>query len=236
MARNEDELMRTRATLLQRLKDWQDQASWEEFFETYWKLIYGFARKAELTEEEAQDVVQETMFAVAKHMPTFTYNPARGSFKGWLLNMARWRIIDQLRKRPPLNIKHRRLNESSKTTATDTVDAIPDPAAQSLDRHWEVEWQTNLLEAALKNVKRRVDPQKYQLFDCYVKKEWDAQKVAATFGVSVNQVYQAKHRIERIVKVEIARLEKGWTSRVARPAHNARGGGSNPVAATEQVV
>lgn len=203
--------MRTRATLLQRLKDWQDHASWQQFFDTYWKLIYRFARKAELTDQEAQDVVQETMFAVAKHMPTFSYDPARGSFKGWLLNMARWRVIDQLRKRQPLNFKHRVRTDSSTTTGTDTVDGIADPAGQSLDQHWEAEWRKNLREAALDNVKRRIDPEKYQLFDCYVNKEFEAEKVAATFGVSVNQVYQAKHRITKMLETEIARLEKHVT-------------------------
>ena len=200
--------MRTRATLIQRLKNWQDQASWEQFFNTYWKLIYCFARKAELTDQEAQDVVQETMFAVARHMPTFTYDSSRGSFKAWLLNMARWRIIDQFRKRVPLNVKP---SDSSTTTGTDTVEAIADPAGQSLDERWEVEWQTNLAEAALNNVKRRLDPEKYQIFDCYVKKKWTPEKVAATFGVSVNQVYQAKHRITEMVKDEVTRLEKHVT-------------------------
>jgi RNA polymerase sigma-70 factor (ECF subfamily) len=211
MTRNADELIRTRATLLLRLKNWQDQASWEQFFDTYWRLIYRFARKGELTDQEAQDVVQETMFAVAKHIPTFTYDPARGSFKGWLLNMARWRIIDQVRKRSPLREKHRLPADKSGTTGTDTVEAIPDPAGESLDHHWEAEWQTNLFEAALNNVKRRLDPQKYQIFDCYVNKGWDAEKVAATFGVTVNQVYQAKHRIMEMVKIEITRLEKEVT-------------------------
>src|SRR6266498_1052034 len=94
-----DELIPTRATLLQRLKDWQDRSSWQEFFDTYWKLIYGVARKAGLTDAEAQDVVQETLVSVAKHMPTFNYDPALGSFKAWLLNMTRWRMISQFRKR-----------------------------------------------------------------------------------------------------------------------------------------
>src|SRR5947209_4633003 len=94
-----DELIRTRATLIDRLKSWQDQSSWQEFFDTYWKLIYGVARQAGLTDAEAQDVVQETMVAVAKHMPGFRYNAGIGSFKAWLLNMTRWRSIDQLRKR-----------------------------------------------------------------------------------------------------------------------------------------
>src|SRR2546426_12491692 len=101
MHEDADPLIPTRATLLQRLKDWQDQPSWQEFFDTYWRLIYGVARKAGLTESEAEDVVQETMFSVAKHMPSFKYDPAIGSFKGWLLTLTRWRIIFPLGKRGP---------------------------------------------------------------------------------------------------------------------------------------
>ena len=56
----------TRHSLLNRLKDWRDEASWREFFETYWELIYNVARKAGLNDAEAQDVVQETVIAVAK--------------------------------------------------------------------------------------------------------------------------------------------------------------------------
>jgi hypothetical protein len=106
MAEPMDELIPTRATLIQRLKDWQDQSSWQDFFDTYWKLIYGVALKGGLTAAEAQDVVQETMISVAKHMPTFEYDPAIGSFKTWLLNMTRWRITDQLRKRGPFAAGH----------------------------------------------------------------------------------------------------------------------------------
>jgi hypothetical protein len=98
----ENELIRTRTTLINRLKNWQDQASWQEFFDGYWKLIYAFAVKSGLTRTEAQDVVQETMFSVAKHMPNFKYDRRLGSFKAWLMNQARWRISDQFRKRTPV--------------------------------------------------------------------------------------------------------------------------------------
>src|SRR5437762_12030635 len=111
-----NELIPTRATLLQRLKNWQDQSSWQDFFDTYWKLIYGIARKAGLTEAEAQDVVQETMASVAKHMPTFNYNLAIGSFKAWLLNMTHWRIIGQLRKRGPYTEQRPSRNDISNRT------------------------------------------------------------------------------------------------------------------------
>jgi RNA polymerase sigma-70 factor (ECF subfamily) len=63
----------------------------------------------------------------------------------------------------------------------------------------------------LAKVKRRADPQKYQIFDFYVNKEWPAEKVAAKFGVSVDQVYMAKHRVTEMIKEEVKRLEKEMT-------------------------
>src|SRR5438034_10943684 len=105
MSQEKDELIPTRASLLHRLKDWQDQSSWKEFFDTYWRLIYGVARKGGLTDAEAQDAVQETMVLVAKQMPNFKYDPAIGSFKGWLLKTARWCIVAQFRKRDRLPVQ-----------------------------------------------------------------------------------------------------------------------------------
>src|SRR6266571_1178711 len=100
MAHEADELMPTRWTLISRLKRWDDQESWREFFDLYWKLIYGVALKAELSPTEAQEVVQETIISVCKNIKTFKADPAYGSFKAWLLKLTRWRILDQVKKRP----------------------------------------------------------------------------------------------------------------------------------------
>jgi RNA polymerase sigma factor (sigma-70 family) len=207
MKPNENELMRTRASLLHRLKNWQDDASWQDFFKIYWQLIYGVARKAGLSDQEAQDVVQETLISVAKHIPTFKYDPSIGSFKGWLMNMTRWRIIGQFRKRQPVAARE----AQPQSARTDTIDAIPDPNAPDLDAAWEAEWETNLLHAAMANLRRRIDPQRCQVFDFYVNKEWPAEQVAARFGVSVDQVYQTKHRVTELLRDEVGRLEKEIT-------------------------
>ena len=206
MAEPMDELIPTRATLIQRLKDWQDQSSWQDFFDTYWKLIYGVAIKGGLTAAEAQDVVQETMISVAKHMPTFEYDPAIGSFKTWLLNMTRWRITDQLRKRGPFAAGHPASEDTA--TGTRTVDKVADPASPDLDALWDAEWEKNLYDSAIARVKRQLDPQKFQIFDLYVNKVWSAKKVAATFGISVDQVYLAKHRTTELIREEVERLQK----------------------------
>lgn len=204
MRKQTDAFLPTRASLIQRLKDWQDQSSWEEFFNTYWKLIYGVARKAGLTDAEAQDVVQETMASVAKHMPTFRYDPAIGSFKAWLLIMTRWRIVGQFRKRGPFAIQ---IPTSADSTSTALVEKVADPAGQALDAVWEAEWENNLLQAAIAKVRRRIDPQKYQVFDFYVNKDWPPEKVASRFNVSVDQVYVIKHRVTETIREEVKRLE-----------------------------
>ena len=84
-----EQLIQTRQSLLGRLKDWDDDQSWRDFFDTYWRIIYSSARKAGLSDTEAQDVVQETVISVAKKMKEFKYDPALGSFKGWLKQLTR---------------------------------------------------------------------------------------------------------------------------------------------------
>src|SRR5215213_1869068 len=99
MQPNRNEFLPTRWSLLSRLKDWDDQESWRQFFDAYWQLIYNTGCKAGLSHAEAQEVVQEVIISVAKKMGEFKADPASGSFKAWLLNITRWRITDQFRRR-----------------------------------------------------------------------------------------------------------------------------------------
>ena len=198
-------LAATRRSLVDRLQNWEDRKHWQEFFDTYWKLIFSAARKSGLTEAEAQEVVQETVITVAKKVGQLKYDPARGSFKGWLLHITRWRIADQFRKRQP-GEDRRRFADNTRITAT--MERLPDPAAVDLDAMWEKEWQENLLAAAMQRVKKKVEAKQFQIFDCYVRKEWPAQKVATELGVSIGQVYLARHRVTAVLKKEIRALQK----------------------------
>src|SRR4051812_24531093 len=100
--KRDEESLATRWTLIRKLTQADcDEESWNEFYQLYQKLIYGLATKAGLKTAEAEDVVQETMRSVCEKIQNFKPDPAHGSFKSWLLQMARWRVIDQIRKRPP---------------------------------------------------------------------------------------------------------------------------------------
>lgn len=205
---------RTRKSLIERLADWEDQRTWDEFYQTYWRLIYSVSLKAGLKNEEAFDVVQETVLAVAKQWKKGqVYDPAKGSFKTWLMNITRWRIADQFRakQRNPAaaNQAGGTPNADGDERRTATIDRLEgENGADILDQVWEREWMSNLTEVALQRVKKLVSPKQYQIFHAYVVKEWEVAKVTRELGVSQSQVYLAKHRVGALMKDEIEKLKR----------------------------
>ncbi|MBB5350011.1 RNA polymerase sigma-70 factor (ECF subfamily) [Haloferula luteola] len=197
---------RTRKSLIARLDNWEDQRTWDEFYQTYWRLIYAVAIKSGLRPEEAHDCVQETILSIAKQSKKKLYDPEQGSFKTWLMNMTRWRINDQFRKRKKDTAMAGGDWDDDRKTAV--IDRFEDPKGDLLERLWDVEWKKNVAEAALSRVKAKVSPKQYQIFDYYVIRQWDAKKVQDHLGVSMAQVYLAKHRVGAVLKQELARLEE----------------------------
>ena len=196
---------KTRKSLIARLDNWEDQKTWDEFYQTYWRLIYAVAIKAGLRPEEAFDCVQETILSIAKQSKKKLYDPEQGSFKTWLMNMTRWRINDQFRKRKKDTAMMGGEWDDERKTAV--IDRIEDPNGDVLSRLWDVEWKKNVADAALARVKAQVSPKQYQIFDFYVIRQWDPQKVQQKLNVSMAQVYLAKHRVGAVLKKELAKLE-----------------------------
>ncbi len=196
---------KTRKSLIARLDNWEDQRTWDEFYQTYWRLIYSVAIKAGLRPEEAFDCVQETVLSIAKQSKKKLYDPEQGSFKTWLMNMTRWRINDQFRKRKKDTAMTGGDWDDDRKTAV--IDRIEDPNGDVLERLWDVEWKRGIADAALSRVKAQVSPKQYQIFDYYVVRQWEAGKVQKKLNVSMAQVYLAKHRVGSVLKKELAKLE-----------------------------
>ncbi len=209
--------LETRPSLLNRLKSGDDPEGWQEFYRTYGGLIQFFSTKAGLTADEAEEVVQETAIGVARRLPEFTYDPKVCRFKTWLLNLVRWRIQDQLRRRRPVDgLASESLARAggspalprSDTASTATIERIADPAVPEFGAEWDSAWEKNLLAQALEPVRDRIDERQFQVFDLCVAKGWPPADVAQTLGISVARVYLTKHRVSALVKKEVQRLEK----------------------------
>lgn len=113
---------------------------------------------------EADEVVQETMVAVARQIPEFSYDRAIGSFKSWLFTITRRSIGKHLKKRLTGDSES---TNSGGAELTAELESYADPAP-GLEQQWEEEWRLNLIHLAMDRVRRRIKPKQYQLFDLYV--------------------------------------------------------------------
>lgn len=199
---------RTRKTLIEKLDNWSDWSSWDEFYRTYSGFVFHVARKSGLTDEEASDVVQETFIGVAKNLQKKKFDTTQGSFKSFLLNQARWRILDQFRRKKKQQEREANLHFEDDERNTAPIDRCADPRGVLLEDLWDKEWKEQVMEIALRRVRAMVSPRQFQIFSCYVIKHWPVERLKAELGVNAAQVYLAKHRVGRLLRKEAARLSE----------------------------
>lgn len=191
-------LAATRLSLLTRLKSADDHDGWQRFFDTYAGVIHGLAVRSGLSQSEADDALQETLVCVAKEMPGFKYDREKGSFKGWLFQIARRRIADQFRKRA------RKMRDGD--DAEGLVAEAADGSGSGLEALWEDEWRENLLQLAIERVKQKVAPRQWQMFDLLALQNWPTEKICELLGANRAQLYMAKMRVGRLLASEVQAL------------------------------
>jgi len=148
----------------------------------------------------AKKLCKKRLSAFLDNCPRFAYEPSKGSFKGWLFQLAKWRIADQFRKRGRLVLG---LPEEELHASVEAMGS----AYPELGAHWEEEWANNLLQAAMERLKREVDPKHYQIFFLRDIKGWKGRRVATWLGVSITSVYTVRHRIRKLLKKIVVELE-----------------------------
>jgi RNA polymerase sigma factor (sigma-70 family) len=194
--------LHTRPSLLFRLSNWQDEKSWEHFYSLYRKLVYGFARKSGLTHEEAEEVTNDVFVRVAKTIHEFEVNPGRGSFRGWLRKLTRWRVNDKFRSR---TIHHHFAQRRTEDEGTSTIERLPDPRRE--DEIWDKEWQNSLLESAMEQLARQAKAKHYQVFDLHIRQQWPVLRISRELGVNPASIYLIVHRLTKKLKQEVAKLK-----------------------------
>ncbi len=197
----DDSFLPTRSSLLSRLRHASDNAAWQAFSDNYGRLIYQVCLRTGLQRQEAEEVVQETMIAVARQMPRFDYDRGRGSFKGWLAVVTRNHIADFL---------ERKTREAARRVDLPGLKGDAFAARQGatlVDEIWESEWRQHLLDLALRNLRKQLPARSVQIFHMSVVDGWEAEKIAGALQISRAQVYLARHRASRLVKREIERLQ-----------------------------
>jgi RNA polymerase sigma-70 factor (ECF subfamily) len=177
----------TSFTLLQRLRRPGDEAAWRSFVQLYTPLLYYWARRAGLQEDDAADLVQDVFALLLKKLPEFSYNPDK-SFRGWLKTVALNKFRENHRKRTP------------------AAGPLPDVAVADPDSLWDTEYRQQLIHRALELMKNEFQPTTWRACWEFVVGGKSAAQVASELSISVGAVRAAKFRVLCRLRQELAGL------------------------------
>ena len=186
------EIPPTRASLLVRLRDPQDEAAWTQFVDIYGPLIYGYARKQGLQDADAVDLSQEVLSAISGAAGRLEYDPQRGAFRSWLFTVVRRKLSNWRRA------QKNRPHGSGDTATHHLLEQCPEP--ERVQAEWDAEWDERLYTWVCAQVRRQVTDVTWKAFWRTAIDGQPGKQVAADLGLSIAAVYHARSRVTARLK------------------------------------
>ena len=174
--------METPASLLERLRQPDDQDAWNQLVQLYAPLLYHWAARLGLREADAADLVQDVFTVLVRKLPQFQYDHQL-SFRGWLRTIIqnRWRDWQRRRAAAPAEVGDAPLPHLA---AEDTIDAFT-----------EAEYHSHLAVRALQLMQAEFQPATWKACWEQVVAGRPSAEVAAELGMTLNAVYLARSRV-----------------------------------------
>jgi RNA polymerase sigma-70 factor (ECF subfamily) len=194
------DLSATGSTLLVLLQNPEDQRAWAKFVLRYGPMVYAWCRRWGLQESDAEDVTQEVLTKLYCKIGGFAYDPAKGSFRGWLKTVAHhaWRDAVEARRRPGAGA-------AGGSAALDQLQAVAarDDLAESLEREFDGE----LYAAAAERVRGEVSARDWKIFAELAIVGRPGKEVAEELGMKVAAVFVAKSRVQQRLREAVRELD-----------------------------
>ena len=189
---------KTSASLLLRIRNRLDESAWSDFLKLYMPLVYSYGFKFGLQDSDAADLAQETMRRVVNSIHTFEYDPNRGSFRGWLLTVAR----NELRR-----MKGRLDGTKVGTGNTDVVLLLQNEPSRMEEDKWEKEYQLHLFHWAVKLVRKEFRESTWKAFTLTVCDNTPIDEAAKMLNMSPGAIYIARSRVLARIRQAISSIE-----------------------------
>ncbi len=173
----------TRSSVLKAVADTENTAAWNRLFDLYAGFVFSIARSKGLNDSDADDIVQAVFADLARNLPTFEYDRAKGRFRSYLTGLVNWRVMDRLKASKRDAELKANFWEEAKAAATDD------------DGFSEREWQQAALEEALRRIKPEVRPEHYAAFVASAVEGQDTDIVTKLYGISRDSLYQIRKRL-----------------------------------------
>jgi RNA polymerase sigma factor (sigma-70 family) len=194
-----DSATRTGSVLLLLLGNPTDPECWNAFVDRYGPRIYGWCRQRGLQEADAEDVTQDVLAQLVQKLRAFTYDPHKGTFRGWLKTLTHHAWCDYLESR-------RRAGEGQGSDELVARLEMVEAREDLLTALAEV-FDLELLAEAQARVQLQVSPRDWKIFQALAVEGRPGPAVAREFGMTVTAVLMVRSRVQKKLRQDIGRLE-----------------------------
>jgi RNA polymerase sigma factor (sigma-70 family) len=185
----------TSLTLMEMLREQpQNALAWDRFVRRYHPKIYGWCKAWGLQEADAEDVAQDVLAKLTQKMASFQYDQSR-CFRAWLKTITQRVLSDLIANR-------KRSLGGPAIRWLETHDARAD-----LERRIEEIFNRELLELAMSRVRARVAASTWEAFRLMALEDCTGAEASQSLGMPIASVFVAKHRVQKMLKEEIRRLD-----------------------------
>jgi RNA polymerase sigma-70 factor (ECF subfamily) len=184
----------TSPSLLERIRDPNDAASWQTFVEIYTPLIYHYCRGQGLQDADAADVAQEVLTQLARSMPAFEYRPERGRFRAWLGTVTRNKLRRFLAR------DRQAVHGAGGGAQQPDLEGAVSPEA---DTEWTAHFNGQIVRIACERIRPCFEAATWRAFELTWLEERTPAEAAAAAGLSVDMVYVAKSRVLKRLRQEV---------------------------------
>jgi RNA polymerase sigma-70 factor (ECF subfamily) len=190
----------TRLSLLVRVRDIADGASWREFHAIYQPLIFSYLRGLGLQEHDAKDLTQEVFCRLLAILPTFELDQKRGRFRTYLWRLTYTTLVDRARRR--------KARDRAEEEWVRRFRAADEAESRTLEEDWIRRHRKRILEVVLPRVKATVSPRAWACFEQRLLQGRPVASVAAELGIKTNVVYVYASRVLKEVRCRCAEIEE----------------------------
>ncbi|MBU8901458.1 MAG: sigma-70 family RNA polymerase sigma factor [Victivallales bacterium] len=195
-----DDIRTTRQTLIQRLRDTENDDAWKEFYDFYWQSITGWAKRFGCSPAKADDVFQETMVCLLRKISSFEYDRSKGSFRSYLKTIVKGRCYDLFRKESRY-IAGSGIGGNEQSNSY--LDILSSEKSESISLEDDNIWLSSLVQQALRRVYDKVDQLTYKSFCMYVLEDYSVDEVSKRLGnLRIGTIYQQKSRMLKMLEKE----------------------------------
>ncbi len=190
----------TRASLILRLKNADDVAAWNDFVAIYSPVIFRVACRHGFQAADAENLIQEVLLSISRALPRWLEREDRGSFRAWLLKIARNEAVDMLTRRAT-----RPLGQDGEA-AERLLGEIQDHR-HDLSSQFDLEYEQVVFQWAAAQIRDSVSDATWQSFWMTHVEGLSIDKAAQQLSMRPGTVYVARGRVMSRIKEFVKQFE-----------------------------